>query len=101
MMMMMKGNLMVDENLSVLTCASGETVTRTEISTTTTPMYSHQSSSSINQPTPPLPPLPPPSKKKRNLPGNPGLVFVKNTWIDVLIYLVFSNSCVILKKKKV
>ncbi|KAA0064502.1 protein indeterminate-domain 7-like [Cucumis melo var. makuwa] len=62
---------MVDENLSVLTCASGETVTRTEISTTTTPMYSHQSSSSINQPTPPLPPLPPPSKKKRNLPGNP------------------------------
>ena len=80
MMMMMKSNLMVDENLSVLTCASGETMTRTEISTTT-PMYSHQSSSSINQPTPPLPPLPPPppSKKKRNLPGNPGIVFVENT----------------------
>lgn len=74
MMMMMKGNLMVDENLSVLTCASGEITTRNEI-TPTGPIYSHQSSASTNQPLPPpplpLPLPPPPSKKKRNLPGNP------------------------------
>ncbi|XP_038899203.1 zinc finger protein BALDIBIS-like [Benincasa hispida] len=72
MMMMMKGNLMVDESLSVLTCTSGEILTRNEI-TTTGPMYSHQSSASTNQPLPlpPSPLPPPPSKRKRNLPGNP------------------------------
>lgn len=65
----MKGNLMVDENLSVLTCASGQ-VTRNEA---TDPLYSHHSSASTNQPPPP----PPPSKKKRNLPGNPGIVLLR------------------------
>uniref|UniRef100_A0A5B6ZSB0 Putative zinc finger protein NUTCRACKER-like n=1 Tax=Davidia involucrata TaxID=16924 RepID=A0A5B6ZSB0_DAVIN len=60
-MMMMKG-MILDDNMSNLTCASNEvsisSSNRNEIST----MYPQQSFASPNQP---------PPKKRRNLPGNP------------------------------
>lgn len=69
---MMKG-LMVDDNMSNLTFASGEisasSSTRNDQSVGN--LYPQNSSASTNQ----LPP--PPNKKKRSLPGNPGPNFLK------------------------
>ena len=66
---MMKGNLMVDDNMSNLTFASDEisasSSTRNDQSVGN--LHSQNSSASTNQ----LPP--PPNKKKRSLPGNPSL----------------------------
>lgn len=70
----MKG-LMGDENMSNLTCASGDlsasnSSIRNESSSAGT-LYPQQQSSSANDIQQPQ--QPPPPKKKRNLPGNPGL----------------------------
>ncbi|XP_030490611.2 protein indeterminate-domain 7 isoform X1 [Cannabis sativa] len=82
---MIKGLMMVDDNISNLTFASSSeivsassssTTTRNDQSllgtTTTITMYPQNSSISTNHQELPLPsPPPPPNKKKRNHPGNP------------------------------
>ena len=70
---MMNKGLMVDENMSNLTCASGDlsasnSSIRNESSSAGT-VYPHPASSAQIQ----QQQAPPPPKKKRNLPGNPGL----------------------------
>lgn len=64
----MKGLISADDNMSNLTSASGEisasSSSRNESAVGN--FYNNQSSASINQA--------PPPKKKRNLPGNPGLI---------------------------
>lgn len=65
-MKMMKGFL-VEENMSNLTSASGEVSASTGSRVETgTNFYTQHSLSSTNE-------APPPSKKKRSLPGNPGI----------------------------
>lgn len=62
---------MVDDNMSNLTCASGEiSASSSRHESSAGNFYNQQTSASINQAPPP-----PPLKKKRNLPGNPGLKF--------------------------
>ena len=89
---MMKGNLMVDDNMSNLTFASGEisasSSTRNDQSVGN--LYPQNSAASTNQ----LPP--PPNKKKRSLPGNPGLsaFFFPPTHVHIYIYMCFANNIV-------
>lgn len=86
---MMKG-LMVDDNMSNLTFASGEisasSSTRNDQSVGN--LYPQNSSASTNQ----LPP--PPNKKKRSLPGNPGPNFLKFQFFFFVgvTYIFFSSS---------
>lgn len=86
---MMKG-FMVDDNMSNLSCASGEisasSSSRNESAAGN--FYYQQSSASIIQAPPP------PLKKKRNLPGNPGLKFglICNPSVILLSFFQVSES---------
>ncbi|KAJ4833793.1 hypothetical protein Tsubulata_014712 [Turnera subulata] len=79
---MMKG-LMVDENVSNLTSASGEISVSSGSRTETGAMYPQQPIASTNQ-------TPPPPKKKRSLPGNPGFKFNQNHNYKYLLVLLYN-----------
>ena len=88
-------DMLMAENMSNLTTASGEisasSSTRNE---TTGTLYSQQSSASTN--------LAPPPKRKRNLPGNPGLVSLQRVGHTCLIIVtsIIWVIVIILTQKK-
>lgn len=74
---MMKG-FAVDENMSNLTCASGD------LSASANSSIRNESSSSTHQ-------QQPTQKKKRNLPGNPGIYIYALILIKIIIVFLYKN----------